>query len=86
MLLAVNKVFEHDGRQYHLQAEDMGEQAACFDVRVYDRGSVLWQKRVSYSDLIGRQLPREEQEKELHSLMEKTVHTVQAAIAKGKLN
>jgi hypothetical protein len=85
VILAVNKVYEHEGRQYHLQAEDLGEKEACFEVRVYDHGSVLWQKKVPYADLLQKQLPREELERELHGLMEKTVHTVQAAIAKGKL-
>jgi len=85
MIVAVNKVYEHEGKQYHLQAEDLGETEACFEVRVYDQGTVLWQKRVSYAELLQKRLPREELERELHTLMEKTVHTVQAAIAKGKL-
>ena len=85
MLLAVNKVYEHEGKQLHLQAEDLGAEAACFEVRVYDQGTVLWQKRVPYAELLAKHLPQEEQDLALHALMEKTVHTVQAAIAKGKL-
>ena len=84
MILAVNKVCEHEGKQYHLQAEDLGADA-CFEVRIFERGTVLWQKRVSYTDILERRLPREEQDVAVHALMEKTVHTVEAAIARGKL-
>ena len=85
MIIAVNKVYEHEGKQYHLQAEDLGAEAGCFEVRVYDQGTVLWQKRVAYAELLEKNMAKEEQDLALHALMEKTVHTVQAAIAKGKL-
>ena len=85
MIVAINRVHEHDGRQYHLQAEDLGEPQAAFEVRVFDSGSVVWHKRVPYADLLAQKLPRLEQDDALRSLMEKTLHTVQAAITKGKL-
>lgn len=85
MLVAVNKVFPHDGKDYHLQAEDMGLEQACFEARVYDGGTILWRKRISYAEVVARKLPKAEQDEALRSLMEKTLHTVQAAIAKGKL-
>jgi hypothetical protein len=85
VIVGVNKVYEHDGREYHLQAEDLGTDLACYEVRVYDHGSVLWRKKVSYTDVLQQQLPKLEQEETLRSMMEKTLHTVQAAIAKGKL-
>ena len=81
----MNRVYEHDGRQYHLQAEDLGEQQACFEVRVYDGGTVLWRKRIPYADVLAQKLAKAEQDETLRGLMEKTLHTVQAAIAKGKL-
>lgn len=86
MIVGVNKVFEHGGRSYHVQAEDLGVEAACFEVRVYDRGTVLWNRRVPYADVLARGLPRLEQEEALRALMEKTIHTVQAAIVKGKIS
>jgi len=46
---------------------------------------VLWHKRISYADLVAQKLPKLEQDEALRSLMEKTLHTIQAAIAKGKL-
>ena len=85
MIVGVNKVYEHDGREFHLQAEDLGLEQACFEVRVYDGGTVLWHKRVPYAEVLALKLPKLEQEENLRSLMEKTLHTVQAAIAKGKL-
>jgi hypothetical protein len=85
VIVGVNKVYEHGGREYHIQAEDLGVEQACFEIRVYDKGSVLWRKRVAYRDVLAKALPKLEQDDELRSLMEKTIHTVQAAIAKGKL-
>ena len=85
VIVGVNRVYEHDGREFHLQAEDLGLEQACFEVRVYDGGAVLWRKRVPYAEVLAQKLPKLEQEESLRSLMEKTLHTVQAAIAKGKL-
>jgi hypothetical protein len=85
VIVGVNKVYEHGGKQYHLQAEDLGLPQACFEVRVYDGGSVLWHKKVPYADVLQQNLPKLEQEDALRSRMEKMLHTVQAAIAKGKL-
>jgi hypothetical protein len=85
MIVGVNRVYEHDGKEFHLQAEDLGVEQACFEVRVYDGGTVLWRKRVAYAEVLAQKLPKLEQEESLRSLMEKTLHTVQAAIAKGKL-
>ncbi len=81
----MNRVYEHDGREYHLQAEDLGIELACFEVRVYDKGAVLWRKRIPYNEVLEKKLPKLEQEESLRVFMEKTLHTVQAAIAKGKL-
>jgi hypothetical protein len=85
MIVGVNRVYEHAGRQYHLQAEDLGVEQGCFEVRVYDGGSVLWRKRLPYAEILEQKLPRLEQDESLRALMEKTLHTVEAAIAKGKL-
>jgi hypothetical protein len=85
MVMGVNRVFAHAGREYHLQAEDLDLDARAFEVRVYDHGSVLWRKRISYADVLAQNLPKLELEEAIHQLMEKTLHTVEAAIAKGKL-
>lgn len=85
MITAINTVHEHEGKQYHLQAEDLGEAQAAFEARVYLEGSVLWKKPVSYKDLADQGLSRADLEDAVHALMRKTLTTVQAAIAKGKL-
>lgn len=85
MIMGVNRVFPHEGREYHIQTEDLGTEAALFEVRVYDKGTVLWRKRIPYTEVLQRNLPRAEQDEALRALMEKTMQTVQAAIAKGKL-
>jgi hypothetical protein len=85
MIVGVNRVYEHAGKQYHLQAEDLGVEQGCFEVRVYDGGTVLFRKRLPYAEILEQKLPRLEQDESLRALMEKTLHTVEAAIAKGKL-
>jgi hypothetical protein len=85
MIVGVNKIVEHAGKEYHLQAEDLGTEQGCFEVRVYDKGTVLWHKKIPYAEVLAKNLPKLEQDQDLRALMEKTLHTVQAAIAKGKL-
>ena len=85
MIIGLNRICPHAGHEYHIQAEDLGVEQAAFEVRVYEQGTVLWRKRVVYADVLEQKLPKAEQEEALRSLMEKTVHTVEAAIAKGKL-
>lgn len=85
MLVGLNRVVAHAGRELHVQVEDLGVEQAALEARVYENGGVVWRKRVSYQDVLARNLPKLEQEEELLALMEKTLHTVQAAIAKGKL-
>ena len=85
MIVSVNRVFPHGGKDYHIQVEDLGEDHAAFEVRVYDHGAVLWRKKVGYADVLARGLPHLEQDEELRAMMEKALHTVEAAISKGKL-
>jgi hypothetical protein len=85
LITGVNKIFEHAGREYHLQAEDLGSETAAYEARVYDGGSVLWLKRIPYADLEAKGLPKAERDQALRALMEKTILTVQVAITKGKI-
>jgi len=85
VLAAINRIYEHDGHSYHIQTEDLGTDERCFEVRVFEKGSVLWHKRVPYAEVLERNLPKGEAEEQIHALMDKTLHTVEAAIAKGKL-
>ena len=78
-------MYDHAGKQYHIQAEDMGVERGCIEVRVYDGGSMLWRKRLPYADILEKKLSLLEQDESLRQMIEKTLQTVQAAIAKGKL-
>jgi hypothetical protein len=86
MISGVNRVYEHGGKEYHLQAEDLGLEQANFVVRVYEGGCVRWQKHVPYSEVVEKNLSKIEQDEAVRALMEKAIHTLQAAIAKGKLS
>ena len=85
IVTGVNTIFKHEGKEYHLQAEDLGSETAAYEVRVYDGGSVLWLKRMSYADLEAEELPKAERTQALRAMMEKTILTVQVAITKGKI-
>lgn len=85
MISGINKLFEHDGKKLHIQAEDLGDSTAAFEIRVYDGGSVLWLKRISYEDLKTQELAQREYEATLRAQMEKMVLTVEAGIVKGKI-
>lgn len=81
MVTGSNRVFEHAGREFHIQVEDLvtGE---TIEVRVYDKGAVLFVKRVPYAEAIAGAPSREDA---IRTFMEKTIQTVSAAIAKGKI-
>ena len=85
MIVGANRVFAHEGKEYHIQAEDLGVDRACLEVRVYVGGGVVWRKQVSYADLVGQSLPKAEQDEAINSMMNKTITTVQSAIAKGNI-
>jgi hypothetical protein len=84
MIMGSNKVFEHAGRKFHLQAEDLGDAAGAFEVRVYEGGTVLWLKRFDHAEAEPG-LSAHERELALRTRMERTLITVEAAIAKGKI-
>lgn len=85
MITGVNTIFKYEGREFHLQAEDLGGESQAFEVRVYDKGSVVWLKRVSYADVDEQNLSKADYEHALRMKMEKTLLTVEAAITKGKI-
>ena len=86
MIVGLNRAVEHEGRQFHVQVEDLGEAHACFEVRLHEGGGILWRKQFEYRDILARSLPKDEQDEAVRESMEKTLHTVVAAIARGKLH
>jgi hypothetical protein len=85
MIVGMNRTVEHEGRQFHVQVEDLGDEHACFEVRLHEKGGILWRKRVGYRDILDRGLPRAEQDDAIRASMERLLHTVEAAIDRGKL-
>ncbi len=85
MITAINKILEHEGKKYHLQVADLGEEEAAYAVRVYNEGAVVWMKRLPYAELEAKKLPKVEHDSALRAMMEKTLVTVGAAIARGKI-
>lgn len=85
MIAGLNRIFENDGHQYHIQVEDLGEGQGCFEVRVHSGGGIVWQKKLEYAATLAKGLPKNEQDDEIRTAMEKALHTVEAAIARGKL-
>ena len=85
MIVGLNLRVEHAGRQFLVQVEDLGEARACFEVRLHEGGGILWSKQVGYQDIIDQRLPHAEQDEAVGSSMEKMLHTVATAIARGKL-
>ena len=85
MIVGLNLRVEHEGRQFHVQVEDLGEARACFEVRVHEGGGIVWSKQVGYQDILDQKLPRSEQDDAVRSSMEKVLHTAVTAIARGKL-
>jgi hypothetical protein len=85
VIAGLNRIVEHGGRKFHIQVEDLGEAQACFEVRLHEQGGVIWRKKVDYAETLGQKLPKEEQDEAIRASMEKMLHTVEAAIARGKL-
>jgi hypothetical protein len=85
VIVGLNRIFEHEGKEYHVQVEDLGEEQASFEVRVHSGGGIVWQKKMSTAEILAKGLPKAEQDEAVSSAMEKALHTVQAAIARGKL-
>jgi len=52
------------------------------EVRVYDKGAVLFVKRLPYAEAIAGAPTREDA---IRAFMEKTIQTISAAIVKGKI-
>lgn len=81
MVTGANRVFTHDGREFHIQVEDL-DQGDTVEVRVYDKGAVLFVRRMPYGDAIAG---AQERTDAIRAFMEKTIQTVSAAIVKGKI-
>ncbi len=84
MIAGINKVFLLEGREFHIQAEDLGLDKACFEIKVYEKGVVLWLKRLPYTKVLEQELPILERNQALKALIDKSIMTIEAAIARGR--
>ncbi len=85
MIIGINTSYTHGDEEYHIQCEDLGDQASCFEIKVYKGGTILWQKRVPYAaDAAGLGNPAE-RSAALKRQMEKLVQTVKIAISQNKI-
>lgn len=85
MLPGINHVLEHDGERYLVECEDLGTEKAAFELRISSGGNLLWQKRLSYQDLVDQERAAQELEGEVRARMERTVQTARAAVVQGKV-
>jgi hypothetical protein len=85
VIVGLNRILEHEGRKFHIQVEDLGEAQGSFEVRVHSGGGIIWQKKMSYAETLAKGLAKAEQDEAVSSAMEKAMHTVEAAITRGKL-
>ena len=85
MIMGINTSYTFENREYHIQCEDLGEDKGMFELRVYQSGNILWQKRVPYKGKVGGEIGSVERDEALRGMMARLVKTVQAAIQQGKL-
>ena len=85
MIVGLNRAVEHEGRHFHVQVEDLGAPQRVLRGPAARGGGIVWRKQVDYREILGRGLPRDGQDDAVLATMEKTLHTVVAAIARGKL-
>ena len=65
MMSGSNRVFPHEGREFHIQVEDLGA-GDTLEVRVYDQGAVKFVKRVSYGEAVAGAPSRELRARRAH--------------------
>ncbi len=85
MIRGVDQFFEHDGHHYLIECEDQGTTRGRLDVRVLERGAVLWSKTISYRHLLPRWGTRMRRQQVLARLVVQTSRTVRAGIVRGRL-
>lgn len=82
MITGFNTDIEYDGVTYHVQTEDKGLAKPIILSLVYDRGTILAAKRLSYDDLVEEGFD----EKALAARLRRQHKLICAAIQAGRLN
>ena len=81
MITGYNTDIEFDGVVYHIQTEDKGASTPVIMSLVYDRGTILASKRVSYDDLINGTLD----ENLLSERLQRQHKLICAAVSAGRI-
>lgn len=81
VITGFNTDIEFEGVTYHVQTEDKGLSNAIIMSLVYDRGTILASKRVSYDDLLGIELDEEI----LAERLQKQHRLICAAVQAGRI-
>ncbi len=81
MITGFNTDIEYGGVTYHVQTEDKGLSRPIILSLVYDRGTILASKRVSYEDLLGGDFSEQVLSERLH----KQHRLICAAITAGRI-
>jgi len=85
MIPGINRSVRAGERELHFQIEDLGLREAAFDVRVYEKGSVLLAKRHDYFDELRGIEDLAEVHRRLEALRDRLARTLEAAILRGKI-
>lgn len=85
MVPGMNRVLEHEGVRYLVECEDLGVEKAAFEVRISAGGNLLWQKRLSYQEVVDEGAAGGPLEAEVRARMERAAQTAGAAVAQGKV-
>ena len=85
MIIGINTSYEFQGKSYHIQIEDLGEHQKNMEIRVYNQGHLVWQKRIPYQpNLLDIESPIE-LANGVKFQMDKLLATVKAGIDQGKI-
>lgn len=85
MIIGINTSYEFQGKAYHIQIEDLGEDQKSMEIRVYNQGHLVWQKRIPYQPNLVELKSSIELSNGLKFQMDKLLATVKAGIDQGKI-
>lgn len=85
MIIGINTSYSHRGQEYHIQCEDLGNDSACFEIKLYKEGAILWQKRVPHAPGAAERNDPDKKNQVLRRQMEKLVQTLKIAITQNKI-
>lgn len=55
MVPGFNSEIQHQGRRYHIQTEDLGDENPCLLTLVYEAGAILTRIKAPYAEVLGPQ-------------------------------